>query len=67
MECTRYHIGHARDVRSSGRWCIELGTADITSDTMQALGTSADRATHAADVSVYARQIPIQIEMLGEG
>lgn len=55
------------DLAAAG--ALELGTAaDITSDTMQAFGMSADRATHAADVFAYASSNSnTTVEMLGEG
>ncbi|AQT85697.1 putative phage tail tape measure protein [Paenibacillus larvae subsp. larvae] len=55
------------DLAAAG--ALDLGTAaDITSDTMQAFGMSADRATHAADVFAYASSNSnTTVEMLGEG
>ncbi|MDT2306354.1 phage tail tape measure protein [Paenibacillus larvae] len=55
------------DLAAAG--ALELGTAaNITSDTMQAFGMSADRATHAADVFAYASSNSnTTVEMLGEG
>ncbi|WP_181454628.1 phage tail tape measure protein [Paenibacillus dendritiformis] len=47
---------------------LDLGrAADITSDTMQAFGMSADKATHAADVFAYAQaNANTNVEQLGE-
>ncbi|MEV2479261.1 phage tail tape measure protein [Paenibacillus larvae] len=55
------------DLAAAG--ALDLGTAaDITSDTMQAFGMAADRATHAADVFAYASSNSnTTVEMLGEG
>ncbi|GIN59246.1 hypothetical protein J8TS2_35650 [Lederbergia ruris] len=42
--------------------------ADITSDTMQAFGLKANKATHAADVFAYAQaNANTNVEQLGEG
>lgn len=48
---------------------LDLGRAsDVTSDTMQAFGLSADKAGHAADVFAYAQaNANTNVEMLGEG
>ncbi|WP_232696180.1 phage tail tape measure protein [Brevibacillus daliensis] len=47
---------------------LDLGrAADITSDTMQAFGISADKATHAADVFAYAQaNANTNVEQMGE-
>lgn len=47
---------------------LDLGrAADITSDTMQAFGMSADKATHAADVYAYAQaNANTNVEQMGE-
>jgi len=47
---------------------LDLGrAADITSDTMQAFGLSADKATHAADVFAYAQaNANTSVEQMGE-
>ncbi|MEV2910852.1 phage tail tape measure protein [Paenibacillus larvae] len=48
---------------------LDLGRAsDIVSDTMQAFGLSADKATHAADVFAYAQaNANTNVEQMGEG
>ncbi|MEV2662451.1 phage tail tape measure protein [Paenibacillus larvae] len=48
---------------------LDLGrAADIVSDTMQAFGLSADKATHAADVFAYAQaNANTNVEQMGEG